>query len=122
MAGKLFVAGVVIGALAVVFFTSRREGGPPEEASPSILEAIGILTPKQETPAAEVPPPRFLESPQYLPLRQAMDLRTRYGKVHLAPGTSIWALRETEDGIRVKIAGAEMLMIGRIIAAIGNRR
>jgi len=110
MAGKLFVAGVVIGALAVVFFTSRREGGPPEEASPSILEAIGILTPKQETPAAEVPPPRFLESPQYLPLRQAMDLRTRYGKVHLAPGTSIWALRETEDGIRVKIAGAEMLM------------
>jgi hypothetical protein len=115
MNGKLFIAGVLVGGIAVVLLTSRQsdDDARPAEATPSLLETIGILPPKPEETSADAKPPptaSFLESPQYLTLRRPMDISTPYGKAHLSAGTSVWALRESERGILVKVGGREMFM------------
>jgi hypothetical protein len=107
MNGTLFITGIVVGALVVVVATSRPRLGSLDEPQSSILEAIGIVDPKEESPPIDdhAPP-----SPQYWTLRRAMDIRTPYGKAHLAAGTNLWVVRENETGVVVKIADREMFM------------
>src|SRR5687768_11488015 len=109
MNGKVFVAGLALGIGATVFL-SRRE--LVVDVQSSVADALQSVAPalSAELKPAFAPTPQLVESPQYLALRESLDISTPYGPARLAPGTALWAVRDTGSGVLVKFGGRELLL------------